>query len=87
MVVTVISKYKNNNRNTTHSRINTKQSIPKFNEGDLVFVDGMDITGKVNAVNLNGKFDLLVRDVNGNIKNVEGVSGNLLRKVKTSLRD
>lgn len=64
-----------------------EQTIPKFNEGDLVAIEGMDSTGKVNAVSLNGKFDVLIRDANGKIQNVEGVSGNLLRKVRTSLRD
>lgn len=64
-----------------------EQMAPKFNEGDLVAIEGMDSTGKVNAVCLNGKFDVLIRDANGKIQNVEGVSGNLLHKVRTSLRD
>ena len=64
-----------------------EQTIPRFNEGDLVAIEGMDATGKVNAVSINGKFDVLIRDGNGKIQNVEGVSGNLLRKVRTSLRD
>lgn len=64
-----------------------EQMAPKFNEGDLVAIEGMDATGKVNAVSINGKFDVLIRDANGKIQNVEGVSGNLLRKVRTSLRD
>lgn len=64
-----------------------EQTIPKFNEGDLVVIEGMDATGKVNTVSLNGKFDVLIRDGDGKIQNVEGVSGNLLRKVRTSLRD
>lgn len=64
-----------------------EQMVPKFNEGNLVAIEGMDSTGKVNSVNLNGKFDILIRDENGKIQNVEGVSGNLLRKIRTSLRD
>lgn len=64
-----------------------EHTIPKFNEGDLVAIEGMDATEKVNAVSINGKFDVLIRDGNGKIQNVEGVSGNLLRKVRTSLRD
>jgi prepilin-type N-terminal cleavage/methylation domain-containing protein len=70
-----------------NNKARMEQMIPKFNEGDLVSIDGMDATGKVNSVNLNGKFDILIRDAEGKIQNVEGVSGNLLRKIHTSLRD
>jgi competence protein ComGF len=69
------------------NKVRIEQTIPKFNEGDLVVIDSMDATGKVNAVSLNGKFDILIRDGDGKIQNVEGVSGNLLRKIHTSLRD
>ena len=68
-------------------KVRIEQTIPKFNEGDLVAIEGMDATGKVNAVSINGKFDVLIRDGDGKIQNVEGVSGNLLRKIRTSLRD
>jgi prepilin-type N-terminal cleavage/methylation domain-containing protein len=70
-----------------NNKARMEQMIPKFNEGDLVSIDGMDATGKVNSVNLNGKFDILIRDAEGKIQNVEGVSGNLLRKIHTSLLD
>lgn len=68
-------------------RERTEQISSKFMEGTTVAIDGMDVTGKVNLVNLNGTYDILVKLEDGNIKNVERVNGNLLRKVRSSLRD
>lgn len=67
--------------------INSGRSTPKFNEGDLVSIEGMDATGKVNAVTINNRFNILIKDENGKFQNLEGINGNLLRKVRTSLRD
>lgn len=75
------------NKQQMDNKARIEKTTPKFNEGDLVAIEGMDATGKVNAVSINGKFDVLIRDGNGKIQNVEGISGNLLRKIRTSLRD
>lgn len=64
-----------------------ERTVPKFMEGTTVAIDGMDVTGRVNLINLNGTYDILVKSEDGNIKTVERVNGNLLRKVRTSLRD
>lgn len=85
MMVSVIQKFRMR-KQQPNNKASTEQMIPKFNEGDFVYIDGMDATGKVNSV-LNGKFDILIRDNEGKIQNVEGVSGTLLRKIHISLRD
>ena len=64
-----------------------EHSLLKFNEGDLVSIEGMDATGKVNGVTIGGKYEVLVRSTDGKIQNVSGISASNLRKVKTSLRD
>lgn len=57
-----------------------------FQLGDTVIMDGMDITGKVNAVYGNGVVDLLVKNTNGTVSVIERVNGALLKKAPTSWR-
>lgn len=52
--------------------------------GDAVYMDGMDVTGRVNAVYDANYVDLLVRGTNGDVRTVERVNGALLKKVQTS---
>lgn len=87
MMIPAIKNARQRNQQRINNNIKIEKYSPKFNEGDLVAIEGMDATGKVNTVSINGKFDILIRDSDGKIQNVEGVSGNLLRKVRTSLRD
>ena len=87
MILPAFSTVKKKVQQQRMEREQRERTAPKFNEGDTVVIDGMDTTGKVNAVSINGKFDILIRDADGKIQNVEGINGNLLRKVRTSLRD
>lgn len=60
-------------------------STSQFNLGDTVYIDGMDVTGRVNAV-YGDKMDLLVKGTNGVISTVERIDAALLKKVATSWR-
>lgn len=55
----------------------------KFQLGNEVVVDGMDVTGKVNAVYANGYVDLLVKNTNGTISTVERINEALLKSVSS----
>lgn len=71
-------------------RIEKKQYIEKqfntynFSEGDLVFIDGLNITGTVNSISIDGKYDILFRDESGKVQTVDRISGRLLHVIKTS---
>lgn len=52
-----------------------------FQLGDTVYMDGMDVTGRVNAVYSGGVVDLLVRSTNGTISTLERINSALLKKV------
>lgn len=52
-----------------------------FQLGDTVYMDGMGITGKVNAVYSGGFVDLLTKNPDGSLKVSERVNSALLRKV------
>ena len=53
-----------------------------FQLGDNVVMDGMDISGKVNAVYDNNIVDILVKNNDGTVKVIERVNGALLKKDK-----
>lgn len=55
----------------------------QFQLGDTVVMDGMDVTGRVNAVYSGNYVDLLVKGTNGNITTIERVNGALLKKSPT----
>lgn len=57
-----------------------------FQIGDTVVMDGMDVTGRVNAVYGNGVVDLLVRSTNGTVSAIERVNSGLLKKVPAPWR-
>jgi hypothetical protein len=56
-----------------------------FQLGDTVIMDGMDITGRVNAVYGN-VVDLLVKNTNGTISTIERVNSALLKKAPAPWR-
>jgi prepilin-type N-terminal cleavage/methylation domain-containing protein len=58
---------------------------PTFVVGDTVYIDGMDITGKVSNVSSFGipSADLLIKGSNGVPTTVDHINFNLLRRVKT----
>lgn len=58
----------------------------KFQLGDEVIVEGMDITGKVNAVYAGGYVDLLVKKADGSISTVERINEALLKKAPAPWR-
>ena len=57
---------------------------PTFVVGDTVYIDGMDITGKVSNVSSFGiaSADLLIKGTNGVPTTLERINVNLLRKIK-----
>jgi len=87
MILPAFSTAKKKVQQQRMEREQRERTVPKFMEGTTVAIDGMDVTGRVNLINLNGTYDILVKSEDGNIKTVERVNGNLLRKVRTSLRD
>ena len=58
-----------------------------FHIGDTVYMDGMDITGRVNTVYspaCAGVVDLLVKNSDGTVSVIKYVNSTLLNKVPTS---
>lgn len=87
-IIIPVFSYGKMKKQRMNNKAQIEQVVSKFTEGDLVAIEGMDATGKVNVINhINGRFDILIRDENGKIQNIEGINGKLLRKVQTSLRD
>jgi prepilin-type N-terminal cleavage/methylation domain-containing protein len=60
------------------------QNTNSINIGDMVYIDGMNITGKVNQINESGMVNLLISDTNGTIRMQEGINSALLKKVVPS---
>ena len=55
-----------------------------FNLGDLVYIDGMDITGRVNQVYSGGTVDLLIKSTNGVPITIERINKALLKRVPSA---
>lgn len=58
-----------------------------FNVGDTVYIDGMDITGKVNMIwgdDGSSNIDILVKDTNGLPKMIEKINSAILKKVPST---
>ncbi len=53
----------------------------EINVGDLVCVDTLDITGRLNQINYNGDTIILVKGTNGSIIPFTGINKALLRKL------
>lgn len=57
----------------------SSRSAETFQLGDYVYMDGMSVTGRVNAVYSGNFVDILVKNADGSIKVVERVNGALLK--------
>lgn len=58
-----------------------------FNVGDTVYIDGMDVTGKVNMIwNFDNSttVDILIKDTNGFPKTIEKINSSILKKVPSA---
>lgn len=56
------------------------RSNETFQLGDYVYMDGMSITGRVNAVYSGNFVDILVKNSDGSVKVIERVNGALLKR-------
>lgn len=90
MIVPAIQKARDKARGTQRIEQKGNNSAPvqgsKFQLGDEVVVEGMDITGKVNAVYAGGYVDLLVKKADGSISTVERINEALLKKAPAPWR-
>lgn len=68
-------------------RVKTGQPVEGFKLGDTVYIDGMDVTGRVNNISVvfggPENIDLLVKGTNGVPYTLEKVNAALLKKVVT----
>jgi len=60
-------------RNSTHP-------TETFQLGDYVYMDGLSVTGRVNAVYSGNFVDILVKNSDGTVKVIERVNGALLKR-------
>ena len=74
----------------THDNINQRQNSQRqvdkketINVGDTVYIDGLDVTGKVNNVYLGGAADILFKNNNGSISKMERIDCNVFKKIIT----
>ena len=85
MLLPVLQKAKLKSQQLQQQKESGQPTAPSFIIGDTVYIDGMDITGKVSNLSMFGSpsADLLVKGTNGLPTTIEHINFNLLRKVKT----
>jgi hypothetical protein len=66
-----------------HYQASQKQSTA-FNVGDVVYIEGLNFTGRVNSIERDGKIDIISSTSNSTIMLTYGINPTILKKVKSS---